>query len=87
VSTQSIEEINPPVECAETNCDRWVVPYSPGSEAEIVGWAELKAVRTARRKGGGLNKVGDWHETGRHRCATCARNLKATGHATQGRLL
>ena len=86
MTVQSIEEINPPVLCAECK-DRHVVPYSPGSQAEIIGWAELKGSRSARRKGGGLNKVADWFETGKHRCPSCVRNLKATGHATQGRLL
>lgn len=86
MSATTIEEVNPPIPCAEENCDRWVVPYSPGSQAEIMGWAELKAPRSARRKSGGLNKVGDWHATGRHRCPRCVRNLATTGHTGQGRL-
>jgi hypothetical protein len=88
VGVTTVEEINPPVACAEANCDRWVTPGSPGSQAEIVGWApDAAAKKAVRAKTRRLHNVEDWHATGRHRCSTCVRNLAATGHATQGRLL
>lgn len=85
MTTTPIEELNPPVECAE-GCGRFVIPFAPGVQHEIVGWADLKAPKSARRKSGGLNKVADWHATGRVRCARCIVALSQTGNAGQGRL-
>jgi hypothetical protein len=60
-----------------------VEPYSFGVQHEVVGWATLKAPGSARRRGGGLNTIARWHETGRVVCADCARKLATVGNAQQ----